>query len=283
MSIELEEVISAIQNAEDGIAFYYWPQREMIIFDDEETPDEEVPPGFDFHDAHNGLIPLPGRSTARDYERMKQFAEESIGQRKEWLGNAIRGAGAFHRFRAVLERFDSVEEWRAFQERCDRLLAMDWCEENGVPYHMEEKEAEVSALPKKPADVKPTCRIVRIGKKNAAPAAVLKAPAAGSLEAALAEIDALLQSGGILFAASQNGRYIGYLQIEDGNVATDIYVVENKRRMKIGTALVAGGEAECGALCVHVPCGNESALAFFRALGYDRQTFIALTKTDAAS
>lgn len=275
MSIDLGEVISAIQNAGEGIAFYYWPDREMIVFDCPDHPDDEVPVGFDFQESGNGLISLPSPSTKRDYERMKMFAETSDGQKKEWLMHAIQGAGAFRRFRVVLERFGIVEEWYAFCDQCDRALAVAWCEEHGVPYHLEEEEDAPSTEKKAP---KFAFRIIKIGEKNVARAAVLKAAVSGSLEMATLAIDDLLRQGGILFAAVQNGRYIGYIQIESGNIVTDIYVADGFRRMKIGTGLVERGQEECGSLCVHVPYGNEAAADFFAALGYCRKTFIALMK-----
>ncbi|HFI0634917.1 TPA: UPF0158 family protein [Streptococcus suis] len=52
------------------------------------------------------------------------------GDLSDHLSRAIRGRGAFRRFKSELERSDRLEDWYAFEAQCYEELVLDWCQEN---------------------------------------------------------------------------------------------------------------------------------------------------------
>jgi aminoglycoside 6'-N-acetyltransferase I len=66
---------------------------------------------------------------------MVDFVETvSEPRASELLAVALRGRGAFRRFKDTLHRVGHVEDWYAFKHNAFVKLARDWCEENGLPY-----------------------------------------------------------------------------------------------------------------------------------------------------
>ena len=54
--------------------------------------------------------------------------------RRDRLLRAIRGRGAFGRFRVLAEEYDLLEEWyRVRDEALERML-VDWLEANDIPF-----------------------------------------------------------------------------------------------------------------------------------------------------
>jgi hypothetical protein len=68
-------------------------------------------------------------------EIMQDFANsvESPKIRGELL-NAIRGAGAFRNFKYALRVHRIEPAWFAFRTDALRQIAIDWCEENDIPW-----------------------------------------------------------------------------------------------------------------------------------------------------
>lgn len=65
------------------------------------------------------------------------FADEHI---RDCLCIAIEGSGAFRRFKNTIRRFGIEEQWYAYKDRAMLKFARKWCEENDIPYQMEEAE-----------------------------------------------------------------------------------------------------------------------------------------------
>ena len=50
------------------------------------------------------------------------------------LYRAIKGKGAFRRFKDTLQRVDVVDEWNKYREEAIKQVAIDWCELNQVKF-----------------------------------------------------------------------------------------------------------------------------------------------------
>ncbi len=83
---------------------------------------------------------LPDKWEVNDWEIMREFCEavESAERRRRLL-SAIRGNGAFGRFKTLAAAYGMLEEWYAFRDNALWELARDWCEENEIPYTEEFK------------------------------------------------------------------------------------------------------------------------------------------------
>lgn len=78
---------------------------------------------------------LPSRFDIHEYNIMEQFIWElPAGRMQDTLENAIRGRGAFRRFKDAINRFGVEQQWYDFQEAQYRQLAVEWCEAHGFGY-----------------------------------------------------------------------------------------------------------------------------------------------------
>jgi len=83
-------------------------------------------------------IELPGKWKINEYNIMENFCG-SI--RNEKISNAlyyaIRGRGAFRRFKDAIIRFGIEENWYRFREEALKDIAIRWCERNDITFIMQ--------------------------------------------------------------------------------------------------------------------------------------------------
>ncbi len=79
--------------------------------------------------------PLPTKFDVHEWGIMRDFSSsmESDDIRDE-LSRAIHGAGAFRNFKDAVRRLGIESAWFAFRAAALRLIALDWCEENQIPW-----------------------------------------------------------------------------------------------------------------------------------------------------
>jgi len=80
-------------------------------------------------------LALPDKQEIHEYRFLEDFAyaypDEEIS---EDLAEAIRGRGAFRRFKDAVQRLGIAEEWYEYRYQRLREVAKEWCEAEGVPY-----------------------------------------------------------------------------------------------------------------------------------------------------
>lgn len=267
MKVDLNKVIEAVDYVSDSMpSFYVIPEERIITVSQGEA--QKLP--YD----ENDLIRLPDRRDVDDYGNMERFIERVEDETiKEWLSNAITGRGAFRMFRAALERFHMLNEWYDYRERCHRVLAMDWCEQNGIEYEgpryvieeeddyedeyddgWDEPEEKPAVIVQASTAARNNFRKVDIGRKNISQLIFLASDyrdeqlmkrgkkKADDPDRAEAEMEAALAKGARITAVSENGRFLGYIAAvpSEGTVCvTEAYVRKEMRRRGIGTMLVA--------------------------------------------
>lgn len=47
---------------------------------------------------------------------------------------AIKGKGAFRRFKEGIHRYGITDDWYKYREEALKQMARDWCEENDIEY-----------------------------------------------------------------------------------------------------------------------------------------------------
>lgn len=78
---------------------------------------------------------LPSKFDIDEYHIMEEFIRSlPEGKAQDTLEGAIRGKGAFRRFKDSVQRFDMEEEWYAFLDAAHRKIAIEWCESQGFGY-----------------------------------------------------------------------------------------------------------------------------------------------------
>ncbi|MCH7686084.1 MAG: hypothetical protein IH899_05285 [Planctomycetes bacterium] len=81
------------------------------------------------------FLSLPSKFDIHEYSIMEKFCW-SCGDQKigEELEHAIRGSGAFRRFKDAIHNHGIADDWYRFRERAFENIAIDWLEANEIPY-----------------------------------------------------------------------------------------------------------------------------------------------------
>jgi len=95
---------------------------------------------------HTRFFGLPSKFDIHEYSIMEDFIYSlPKGRMQDFLDNAIRGKGAFRRFKDAVYRFGIEQAWYDYEAAKYRELAIEWCEEHGFEYDknglQNEKEA----------------------------------------------------------------------------------------------------------------------------------------------
>lgn len=145
-TIKLELVIEAIEMADDNSTAYYDLEKDELLWyvedvgyqqeEDDEVIEEMIEEGW-----KTRFFRLPGKFDINEYHFMEDFIDEEVpaGNMQDRFYSAIRGRGAFRKFREMLERFDLLDEWYVYKEEAQKKLAIEWCEENEFNYEVYHK------------------------------------------------------------------------------------------------------------------------------------------------
>ena len=130
--VKLMSVIQALEDASEYNHFYYNKNTGEI---------EAYFPELDRREAldkylDDCYIGLPDQYDIHEYSMMEKFAYtlETIE-----LLNALKGRGAFRRFKDTVIRLGVISEWYTFRDKHYKQVAIDWCEDHGISYDSEEK------------------------------------------------------------------------------------------------------------------------------------------------
>ncbi|MDD3169063.1 MAG: UPF0158 family protein [Eubacteriales bacterium] len=95
---------------------------------------EEILKAYDVLVSDDNYLALPDRYEVNEYNIMEEFCLQLLPPKSEVFLNAIRGRGAFRRFRDLLERYGILEQWYNFEQQSLTEIAREWCRKNEVPY-----------------------------------------------------------------------------------------------------------------------------------------------------
>jgi Uncharacterised protein family (UPF0158) len=150
VQVKLKDIIEGMDFLSDeGSSFLNLTTGEVVAITDEELrAAENDAPLEDFpewqHDAirmakdiveTDRYLPLPDRFEIHEYSIMERFClsvdDDDI---RDDLCDAIRGRGAFRRFKDRVQAYGIAEAWYRYRDAALREIAMAWCEEHGIPY-----------------------------------------------------------------------------------------------------------------------------------------------------
>lgn len=99
-----------------------WEQENRII-------------AIDVVDNFVNYIELPTKYEVNEYEIMENFCLTLSDQRKqESLLGAIKGKGAFRRFKDKIINFDIEDQWYSYRDERFKQIAIEWCQENKINF-----------------------------------------------------------------------------------------------------------------------------------------------------
>jgi hypothetical protein len=86
-------------------------------------------------DNEEQYIALPSRFDIHEYNIMEKFClsikEKEISNS---LYQALKGKGAFRRFKDAIQRYGVAEDWYKYRDDTIKRLAIEWCEARGIQY-----------------------------------------------------------------------------------------------------------------------------------------------------
>ncbi|MEH7013161.1 UPF0158 family protein [Neobacillus niacini] len=99
-----------------------WEQENRII-------------AIDVVENFENYIELPTKYEVNEYEIMENFCLTLSDQRKqESLLRAIKGKGAFRRFKDKIIHFDMEDQWYSYRDERFKQIAIEWCQENKINF-----------------------------------------------------------------------------------------------------------------------------------------------------
>ena len=116
-----EEFFSVAESGEDFSSYPDW-EKELI-----EAAEDVL--------ASEKYVPLPSEFDIHEYRIMEDFCYSMEGDKvQQKLLRAIDGKGAFRRFRDNIFDFGIEQRWYRFKQEALKKIAIEWCEENEIPY-----------------------------------------------------------------------------------------------------------------------------------------------------
>ena len=148
--VKLQDILEGMDFQSDAqSAFLHLTTGEVVAITDEELrAAESDAPLEDFpawqHDAiriardiveTEHSLPLPDRFEINEYQIMERFClSVDDADMRDDLCDAIRGRGAFRRFKDRVQVYGMVEDWYRYRDAVLREIAVAWCEAHGFQY-----------------------------------------------------------------------------------------------------------------------------------------------------
>jgi len=83
----------------------------------------------------DNYIELPTKYEVNEYEIMENFCLTVSDQGKQdSLLRAIKGKGAFRRFKDKIIDFEIEDQWYSYRDKCFKQIAIEWCQENNINF-----------------------------------------------------------------------------------------------------------------------------------------------------
>lgn len=134
MKVKLSDIIDAIEMA-DQYSEYFLDREtgEIVWISDIAMDNDEKEEACEQLDEH-GFYRLPTSFDIREYDIMEEFIYSLPESAESRLERAIRGKGAFRRFKDTIRQLGIEEQWYAYQDSAYKKKAIEWCMDNGLEY-----------------------------------------------------------------------------------------------------------------------------------------------------
>lgn len=145
--VSIQKLIEALEFQNDELSGFVNPETgEVVLVSDEALGAAETQAdtaGVDDEEleaaqavlATPGILPLPDRFEVDEYHMMVRFADaREETEERDLLRDALRGSGAFRRFKDLCYSLDVAQAWYAFRDAEFEAFAIQWCEEHGLAW-----------------------------------------------------------------------------------------------------------------------------------------------------
>lgn len=138
MKIKLEQVIEAIETANEAFTYFYdtqtgetvYLQDEMITGERDEALEELIE-----NSPRGRFLRFPTKYDIHEYSIVENFVYSlPAGAARQELVSAICGRGAFRRFKNGIRYHRVEQEWYDYRDQTYREIAIRWCRDEGLEY-----------------------------------------------------------------------------------------------------------------------------------------------------
>jgi len=147
--VDVHDVAGELESFMDQFSAFYDKETGKVVI----IPSDAIDPALDGKDEYIGItdmdldevreilnnetryIPLPDQFDIHEYKIMEDFCFtlEDENLCADFL-NAIKGSGAFRRFKNKLTRHNLRERWYSYKHEAYVKIVIEWCEEHGFEY-----------------------------------------------------------------------------------------------------------------------------------------------------
>lgn len=151
IKVKLSEILEGMERQSEDV--YYFLNLEtgknasvsreaLFLADEGETYDhlldwqqEEAELAYQIIGNNDQFIQPPSRYEINEYQIMENFCyEQSNSKTQSELLDAIRGRGAFSRFKSKIITLSVEDDWFDYQDKCYKQIAIDFCKRNQIDY-----------------------------------------------------------------------------------------------------------------------------------------------------
>ncbi len=138
MTIPLKQVIQAIEEANE-VFTSFWDTKtgKTVYLADPLMIDmtEDKALAVEMENTPERFLRFPTKYEIHQYRIMEDFIDQlPPGRAQEELACAIRGKGAFRRFKQSVRYHGLEQRWYNYPAEAYREFAIRWCEEEGLEY-----------------------------------------------------------------------------------------------------------------------------------------------------
>ena len=134
MKVKLTDIIDAIEMTNESSEYFLDMETGEIVWIDEWAMDQEEAEKTSERLDEHGFCRLPTQYDIHEYSIMEEFIETLSGSAYNRLARAIRGRGAFRRFKDDILEIGIEQDWYDFLAVAYKHIAIEWCEENDIEY-----------------------------------------------------------------------------------------------------------------------------------------------------
>ena len=148
--VKLADILEGLEfQSDERFAYLHTTTGDVVCITEEELrAAENNEPLEDFpdwqHDAIRSAkdivdtdhyLPLPDRFEIHEYSIMERFCLSlDDADLRDDLCQALRGRGAFRRFKDRVQAYGIAEDWYRYRDAALREIAIAWCEAHDIPY-----------------------------------------------------------------------------------------------------------------------------------------------------
>ena len=137
MKIKLNQVIDAIETADDAFTYFYVTQTGETVYLQDEIITGEHDDELEELIENSGerFLRFPTKYDIHEYSIMEDFVYSlPAGAARQELSNAICGRGAFRRFKNGIHYHRLEQQWYDYRDQAYREIAIRWCKDEGIEY-----------------------------------------------------------------------------------------------------------------------------------------------------